>query len=1280
MILYFFTDTDPAHLSWLAKWNDYWQQRQTKIRDELHIVVPRKHSNGIYSFRAPTCTSDLLQLCQEYHDCGKTFRMIGGSSERQLESYFGIEKHWSSHDDVYFLSVSELHDADNLRKICVTDEVSSFFGDLDRLSSAWWIGSAVTVAELGAFADAQTREASASPYWKSICRSFSKQVSRFASGSIRSFARVGGNIVTASPISDLNPLFMALDASFWLFDPVARKTTSVRAREFFVGYRRTMMPRNGVLLGVEIALKPPSAASSVNAYKVSRRYEDDISIVTAAVCLGLELDNRSGNYVCDTISVGLGGMAPVTKCVTFEFDCCLQKSPADALDLALEVIETHLTLPDNVPGGQAEYRTHLCKVFMIKAFHETLLMLQPHSEKIKFLRPSCFDALTLCNSNLGEPAYPLHLDETISPVLGRWTGWEVTDDVQDRNENASKNKLTAFWGPWHGLRGNDKGFNTDNDGSSVSAVHSGSLKAVVGQVKFLSDYMGSSRDELFTYPILSRWSRATVVSKSEPSSCTFGSIINEIIMSTSVASLNTHSGFRGVITHLDVPGNNRTGAVVLDEDLFAVTDVYTVGQLIGLVVCTSEREAKWIASNLENSVHAPEHLARDVDPVLSIEDAIARDSFHPIPFTSGKCILEINHQADSYSDRGAINGNDIMAEIKANNSDGRYLVIKGHVATGPQQHFYFETQQCCVYVSENRDLISARSSTQDPAHGQKQIGHVIGSIDDNSINVECERIGGGFGGKETTASNMLAMTAVAAWVFPGFSVYCALDRKSDFLMTGGRHPMSAWYEVAYDTVDECLECTVVDAYLDGGWSTDLSHATLERLLLSTDNAYAIGKKTVHLRGKVAKTNKASNTAFRGFGGPQGMMISERIVDHIACELHKDPQEVRLKLLYRNGDMTPYHDVLVDDHLYTIWKHLNINAKIEERKRVVNTFNDRFRWRKRGIAMVPTKYGCSFGKAFMNQGVATVMISKDGSVRIHCMGVEMGQGLFTKLQVIASRVLCVPMNKIRVDDSSTRTICNGMPTAASMGTDLNGAAVEKACLCIRKRIAHLLPYESLSEGSYFSAPIWATKIHDAYMARVQLCETAHYSTPGIWMDWTTGRGSPFHYHSHGVACTEVEVDILTGEFVILRTDLMHDVGNSVNSAIDLGQIEGAFTQGQGWLTSEELMYRDDGSLLTVGPSLYKIPSFQDVPKVFNVELLPNEQNKKTTVFGSKAVGEPPLFLASSVVFAIMSAVRAIPTSRAAEATWINPPLTTEKIALACASRLAISHRIWGLSRL
>jgi xanthine dehydrogenase large subunit len=693
-------------------------------------------------------------------------------------------------------------------------------------------------------------------------------------------------------------------------------------------------------------------------------------------------------------------------------------------------------------------------------------------------------------------------------------------------------------------------------------------------------------------------------------------------------------GVATVLTARDVPGEGDSGSSRHDEPLFPTEIMYhsqPVAWVLGETLDAAQRGAGRVMVKYE-----------PLPAILTIEDAILAGSFHSPPLR--------------------------LARGDASVIESSALRMDGELHIGGQEHFYLETQ-CAIAWLDETGGVAAHSSTQHPAETQEVIARVLG-VPRNRVTVECLRMGGAFGGKEVQANPWAAIAALGAWKTRR-PVRVRLTRALDFALTGKRHPFVARYVAGFKK-DGRLEGVRIALYSDGGWSLDLSEPVLSRALFHCDNAYRL--PAADLTGSICRTHKTSQTAFRGFGGPQGMLVIEEILDQAARRLGLPPEIVRERNFYREGDTTHYGQPVKDaGRIEIIWRRLKESSGFVQRREEIDHWNARHPHLKRGLAITPVKFGISFTATFFNQGGALVLIYRDGSVQVNHGGAEMGQGLHTKIQQIAAEGLGLDLESVRVMSTRTDKVPNSSATAASAGTDLNGAAVADACSELRSRLrevaggllgcdfsaVHFSHGVVFPEGEQDRAIPFARVCEAAYRQRVPLFAQGYYSTPGIHYDPKAGRGQPFHYFAYAAAVSEVEVDGFTGDYRFLRTDILEDVGDSVSPLIDRGQIEGGFIQGVGWLTLEELVWDSQGRLATAGASTYKLPSWTEVPDVFEVSFL-ERASEPGVIFGSKAVGEPPLMLAISVREAIRDAIAAF---GAGGPVSLDSPATPERVFFA-----------------
>jgi xanthine dehydrogenase large subunit len=690
-------------------------------------------------------------------------------------------------------------------------------------------------------------------------------------------------------------------------------------------------------------------------------------------------------------------------------------------------------------------------------------------------------------------------------------------------------------------------------------------------------------------------------------------------------------GVKGVVLAQDIPGDPILATFIHDEPVFARDTVEFVGQVVGVVVADTVMQARRAARKVKLKIEA-------LPAILDVREAVKAQSFVLPPVTVRRGEPELGIARAPHKLSGALD-------------------------VGGQEHFYLEGQVGYALPLE-QDNWWIYSSTQHPGEVQHWVAHALG-LDSSAVKVECRRMGGGFGGKETQAGHIAVWAALAARKFRK-PVKLRLDRDDDFMVTGKRHPFAYDYEVGFDDAGRILGLKLMLA-ANCGWTADLSGPVADRAVFHADNAYFLGD--VEIVSYRCKTNVQSHTAFRGFGGPQGMIVTEAILGDIARVLGKDALDVRKVNLYGTTErnVTHYEMTVEDNILDPLITRLEQTSQYRARRAEIAHWNGQSPVIKRGLALTPVKFGISFTATFFNQAGALVHVYTDGSVQVNHGGTEMGQGLHTKVCQLVADELGIPFEKVRINATDTSKVPNASATAASSGTDLNGRAAQFAARQVRQRLAEYVadkqkcrPEQVIFAHGQVSGPdavmTWEQLLDDAYKSRVQLWSDGFYKTPKIHYDKHTLTGRPFYYFSYGAACTEVAIDTLTGENRVLKVDILHDVGTSINPAIDIGQIEGGFIQGMGWLTTEQLVWNDQGHLSTHAPSTYKIPATGDVPEHFKVELWP-EPNREDNVGGSKAVGEPPFMLAISVWEALRDAAAA---ARGGERVHMNAPATAENV--------------------
>jgi xanthine dehydrogenase large subunit len=756
-------------------------------------------------------------------------------------------------------------------------------------------------------------------------------------------------------------------------------------------------------------------------------------------------------------------------------------------------------------------------------------------------------------------------------------------------------------------------------------AHESARAQVTGEARYIDD-IPELKNTLYAAPILSPYA--------------YGDLI-----SVEASAAVKMAGVKRIILADDIPGSKNLASSLGDEPIFAHNQVLHIGQVIGLVIADSMNTARRAAKAVKISVN-------EKPAVLDVWQAIEQRHFvlPPVHVARGNAQEKIKRAAN---------------------------VLEGHFSVGGQEHFYLEGQVAYACPQEQGQWL-IYSSTQHPGEVQHWVAHALG-IESHAIRIECRRMGGGFGGKETQAGQPAVWAAIAAMLCNA-PVKLRLDRDDDFMITGKRHPFHYRYRVGFDQAGliQGLEITMA---ADCGFSADLSGPVADRAIFHVDNAYFLSDVQVH--SYRCKTHRQSQTAFRGFGGPQGMMAIETIIGDIGRHLKIDPLDVRKRNLYGGPgrDETHYGMRVEDAPLDALLVDLEARTGYRNRRERITAFNQSSQRFKRGIAITPVKFGISFTATQFNQAGALVHVYTDGSILVNHGGTEMGQGLHTKVCQVVAQTLGVSQSRVRITASDTSKIPNASATAASSGTDLNAMAAHLAALEIRKRLASFYAelHQSAFDDVVFSSDFisdasgkgpkiaFEALIRKAYAARIQLWSDGFYKTPKIHYDRETLSGRPFFYFSLGAACSEVEIDTLTGEMSVTRVEILHDVGTSINPAIDIGQIEGGFIQGMGWLTTEELVWNAQGRLTTHAPSTYKIPAVGDTPKEFRVWFW-SKPNTEDTIYRSKAVGEPPLMLAISVWEAIRDAVG----QGCREPVVLDAPATPERIFFALRRGTEFQH--------
>lgn len=711
------------------------------------------------------------------------------------------------------------------------------------------------------------------------------------------------------------------------------------------------------------------------------------------------------------------------------------------------------------------------------------------------------------------------------------------------------------------------------------------------------------------------------------------------VKSLDLGPVGKADGVVKVLRAEDLPGANDVSPAAHDEPLLSGGEIAYFGQPVFLVAAESHVKARKAAA-LALAEWEEER------PVIGMDDAIREGSQLEEP---------LEHRKGDPEKR--------VAEARRQ--------IKGEIDIGGQEHFYLEGQAALALPQENGDMV-VHCSSQHPTEIQHKVAEALGRPM-SAVRVEVRRMGGGFGGKESQGNAPAVACAVMASL-TGRPCKMRYDRDDDMTITGKRHDFRIRYRAGFDESGR-VQGVVLEHFVRCGWSQDLSLPVADRAMLHSDNAYDI--PAMSIRSSRLKSNTQSATAFRGFGGPQGMMGIERVMDHIAHELKADPLEVRRVNLYPDSGrgepgVTPYHMKVEDCVINELVGELAQKSGYARRRAETKAFNGQGGPLRKGIALTPVKFGISFTLTHLNQAGALVSVYQDGSITMNHGGTEMGQGLFIKVAQVAARVFGQPVEAVKITATDTAKVPNTSATAASSGSDLNGMAVKNACEEIKGRLVQFLAREhqrpqgeiEFRDGKVFiggEAHELADVARRAWEGRVPLSATGFYATPKLEWNRVAGRGRPFYYFAYGAAVTEVIIDRLTGESRMLRADILHDAGESLNEAIDRGQVEGGFAQGVGWLTTEELVWDKSGRLATHAPSTYKIPACSDRPETLNVELWRKGSNREDTIYRSKAVGEPPLMLGMSAFYAISDAIASC--GDGTRYVSLDAPATPERVLMA-----------------
>ncbi|KAJ2900376.1 hypothetical protein IWW38_000543 [Coemansia aciculifera] len=1092
--------------------------KQTTNPDEPHLcsldIVSSDPQSWCKRYLRPLTLTGLLEALDQNPDA----KLVAGNTKVGTE----IKLNWSK-----FQTQIYINDIPELRQIKETTEGIEFGGNL-------------TLAALE-----QVLDEFGTKYGVKKTQSLAalrNNLRYFAGNQIRNVATITGSIAVASPISDLNPTLLAAGARLTLAS--ANEQRVVPISKFFLGYQRTAIQRNEVLVSVFVPFT--SEFEVVRAFKQAKRKNNTIAIVTCGLRIKVDSDQR----ITDA-AFAYGGVAPTTVLAKEAAHAALGGKWGDksVLDSVLAACVQELQLDYAVPGGMAEYRMTLVASFLLK-----------------FWATSCEQLGVSCSESVD------HDDDLV---------------VSKARQEYARIEDRAIVG-----RG---------------VAHLAALKQATGEARYVDD-MPALQGELHVGLVMSPHAHARILSIDGSLALALPGVVH-------------------VLAAKDVPGENHWN-VFKDEEILPSDIVHYYGQPVALVIASSQKLAQ----------DAAQHVIVQYEPlpaILSIRDAMAQQSFFA-------------------ETRQLVNG-DVDAALQSAD-----LVLEGSSYCGTQEHFYLETMGAVAVPKGEDGEMEVFASTQIPTEVQMTIAEVLG-LPASHIVCRVKRLGGSFGGKETRSILIAAFAALGAH-HSDRSVRISLDRNEDMQVSGQRHPFFGTWTVGVTHEGKILALRA-RVYLNGGFSHDLSIGVVEHGLAHIDNCYRI--PATDFAGRVCRTHTQANTAFRGFGACQGMFLTESMLCEVADRLRIPVETIRQLNLYQQGDVTPFsHQLNSDWNVPRMWDQLKAKAQYEERRLAVDKFNRQSTTRKRGLAMLPTKFGMSFGVKHLNQGMALVHVYMDGSVLVAHGGVEMGQGLHTKMAMVAAETLKLPLESIFISETATNTAANTTGSGGSVSSDLYGYAVHNAC---RELADRLQPYRDRMVGEPFAKIAMA-----AYLDRCNLTVTGHYCTPDIGYNWETNEGQLFFYFTQGVAIAEVELDTLTGSHTTLRVDIIMDIGRSLNKAIDIGQIEGAFTQGQGWSTSEEFLYSPTtGRLFTTGPGNYKIPTAMDIARDFRVELLEGaDTSALKTIFSSKGVGEPPLFLGASVFFALRDAVGAKRRQEGVEAPLhMESPATPETLRMACEDQLA-----------
>ncbi|XP_071392432.1 aldehyde oxidase 6 isoform X3 [Centroberyx affinis] len=1046
--------------------------------------------------------------------------------------------------------------------------------EVSETPQGFWVGAGCSLSGVKSVLERLVRQF---PTEKTeLFRALVQQLGNLGSQQIRNVASLGGNIVSAYPNSDLNPVLAAGNCKLSVISNGGRREIPLN-QDFFVGFGKTILKPDEIVVSVFIPFS--RKGEMVRAFRQAPRKESAFATVTT----GMRVFFPEGSRLVRELSVYYGGVGPATVSAA-ETCTAIVGRPWDeqTLSRAYDVLLEELALPPSAPGGKVEFRRSLTLSLFFKFNLEVLQRLREMGQCVQ-------DVIT--------DELPEAVQSGIKPLPK-----QIEPSLQEF-QNVSEGQ-------------------SDQDPVGRPIMHRSALSQATGEAVYCDD-LPKTEGELFLVLVTSTRSHAKIT----------GLDVSEALQVPGVVD---------VITHKDIPGKKVRTFCGYDEELLAEKEVSCVGQMLCAVLADTKAHAKRGAAAVKIGY---EDLP---DPVFTVEEAIENKSF--------------------FEPHRAIERGNVTEAFKSVDQ-----VYEGEIRIGGQEHFYMETQSMLVVpVGEEREF-KVYISCQWPTYTQDAVAETL-AVPSNRVTCHVKRIGGAFGGKVLKTTVLACITSVAAWK-TDLPVRCVLERGEDMLITGARHPVLGKYKVGFMN-DGRVVAADLQYYTNAGNTLDESVLVIEKILLHMDNAYNI--PNLRGRGSACRTNLPSNTAFRGFGVPQSIMVVENMMNDVAVVLGRPAHQIREINMYKGPSLTHYKFEFDPENLLRCWEECKTKSDYDARRRAIDQFNQQNRWKKRGMSIIPIKYGIAFGESFFNQAAALVHIYKDGSVLVSHGGAEMGQGLHTKMQQVASRELHIPSSKIYISETSTNTVPNTCPSAASYGTDANGMAVKNACEKLYRRLEPIR--QQNPKGS------WESWVRNAFFEKISLSATGFYRGPDCCMDWDRMEGRPYAYFTYGACCCEVELDGLTGDYRTLRTDIVVDIGRSINPSVDIGQIEGAFIQGLGLYTLEELKFSPSGVLYSRGPSQYKIPAVCDIPLRFNVYLLPDSHNPHA-IYSSKGIGEPVLFLGSSVFYAIKDAVAAARSESGLVGPFpLDSPATPERACLACASPFTLkipaskpgSFKPWALN--